>query len=165
MTLEQLSFLAQILSAVAVIASLAFVGHQLRQSAKAARASSSMAHSTTYHAIISTIIGDKEFASLFRRALDDPQSVSDDEWVRFVAYSSALFRFYESSRVQWLRGQLDAEHWHTIERQSISLGSQPGIQAWWPLRRHWHSAGFQAWFEGLPKTEPTKLYKRPAETG
>lgn len=158
MSLEQAAFLAQILSAVAVVASLVFVGIQLRQATKAARASTSQAHSTTYHAIIASIIQDGEFARIWREGLDDFESQSSDERVRFVAYASALFRFYESSRVQWLRGQLDAEHWQNIESQATSLASQPGIRAWWALRRHWHCEEFQDWFEGLAAAEPGSLY-------
>ena len=56
MTLEQLSFLAQIISAVAVIASLVFVGYQLRQATAAIRASSSQAHSSLYTDLVRSII-------------------------------------------------------------------------------------------------------------
>ncbi|MGQ0559340.1 MAG: hypothetical protein ACT4OE_07120 [Sphingosinicella sp.] len=149
MTLEQASLLAQIVSAIAVIASLIFVGVQLRQNTRAVRASTSQAHSAVYHAIVATIIEQPDFARIVRQTLVAPQSCDEDDWVRFVAWASALFRFYESSRVQWLRGQLDDEHWQTIERQIRSLAAQPGIQAWWNLRRDWHSTSFQSWFEGL----------------
>jgi hypothetical protein len=164
MTLEQLALLSQVISAVAVIASLIFVGHQLRQGAKAARASSSMAHSQTYHAIINVIMQDHEFARIWHKALENPASVSEVEWVRVVAYLSALFRFYESSRVLWMRGQLDEEHWQNIEQQAINLGGQPGVQAWWEIRRHWHSRSFRDWFEALPVEDATALYGLPAKT-
>lgn len=163
MTLEQLAHLSQVVSAVAVIASLIFVGYQLRQGAKAARASSSMAHSATYHAIINVIMQDKEFARIWRKSLDDPDSASEDEWVRVVAYLSALFRFYESSRVLWMGGQLDKEHWQNIEQQATNLGGQPGVQAWWKLRRHWHSSSFRDWFEALPVSDAAALYGKPAK--
>lgn len=158
MSLEQAAFLAQIISAIAVVASLVFVGVQLRLATQAVRASTSQAHSATYHAIIAGIIQDGEFARIWREGLDDFESQSGDDRVRFVAYTSALFRFYESSRVQWLHGQLDAEHWHNIERQATSLGSQPGIRAWWALRRHWHCEEFQHWFECLTPAEAGSLY-------
>ena len=162
MSLEQLSFLAQIISAVAVIGSLIFVGVQLRLATRAVRASSSQAHSTTYHAIIASLINDGDFARIWRISLADPEATNPDERVRFVAYSSALFRFYESSRVQWLRGQLDEEHWQNIEQQVIILRAQAGIKWWWKLRRHWHSPSFQHWFENLPDADPSSPYGLPA---
>ena len=80
--------------------------------------------------------------------------------MRFVAYASALFRLYESSRVQWLNGRLDAEHWHTIERQAVDFGHLPGLQLAWKLRAHWYSSEFRAWFDGLAPAEVPRPYIR-----
>jgi hypothetical protein len=159
LSLEQASFLAQILSAVAVFGSLIFVGVQLRHSNKTARATASQAHSTMYHALITSLINDDlGFATIWRKALVDLNTLSEDELVRFFAFASAMFRFFESSRVQWVRGQLDDEHWHTIEQQAITLAAQPGMQSFWSIRRHWHCKAFQKWFEALPADEARSLY-------
>lgn len=166
MSLEQASLLSQIISALAVVASLIFVGVQLRQNTEAVRASSSQAHSTTYHALIASIIDDDEqFARIWRQALADLGSLDDDETVRFFAFASALFRFFESSRVQWQRGQLDHEHWHTIEQQAISLSVQPGIQEFWRVRRHWHCREFQDWFASLDPDRAQPIYNRALTPG
>ena len=160
MSLEQASFLAQIISAVAVIASLVFVGFQLNRATAAIRASSSQAHSSMYTDLVQSIIDNADFARAWSIGLTDPKSLSEVEWVRFVAYSSALFRLYESSRVQWLNGRLDEEHWHTIERQAADFGHLPGLQRAWNLRSHWYSAEFRAWFDGLTQTEQPSPYAR-----
>lgn len=160
MSLEQLSFLAQIISAIAVIASLIFVGFQLRQATAAIRASSSQAHSGLYTDLVRSIIDNEDFAQTWSVGLSDPEALGEGEWVRFVAYASALFRLYESSRVQWLNGRLDEEHWHTIERQAVDFGHSPGLQAAWKLRRHWYSDEFRSWFDGLAPDEPPKPYLR-----
>ena len=152
MSLEQASFVAQIVSAAAIIASLLFVGVQLKQATRAMRNSSSQAHSAIYSGVISTIIDNGEFASIWRRGLADPATLNEDEWIRFIACASTQFRFFESSRVQWLNGQLDGEHWQNIEAQVTSFAAQPGIRAWWKIRRGWHSGAFQSWFEALPET-------------
>lgn len=163
MSLEQASFVAQIVSALAIIASLIFVGVQLRQATRAMRNSSSQAHSAIYSGVIAPIIDNAEFASIWRRGLSDPSGLNDDERVRFIACASAQFRFFESSRVQWLQGQLNEEHWQNIEAQVRSFVSQPGIQAWWKLRRHWHSEAFRAWFESLSPTDQKLLYGETSE--
>ena len=105
-----------------------------------------------------SIVENGEFASIWRRALADFEACDADERVRFVAQMSALFRYYESSRVQWLRGQLDPEHWFTIERQAMALTPQPGVKSWWALRRHWHSDDFQRWFDQLKPAPRGLLY-------
>lgn len=160
MTLEQWAFVAQIISAVAVIASLVFVGFQLKQATAAIRATSSQAHSSLYTDLVQSIIDNADFARLWSIGLSEPKKLAEDEWIRFVAYASALFRLYESSRVQWLNGRLDEEHWHTIERQAADFGHLPGLKAAWGLRGHWFSPEFRAWFEGLAPAEEPKPYLR-----
>lgn len=160
MTLEQASFVAQIVSAIAVIASLIFVGFQLRRATSAIRATSSQAHSSLYTDLVQSIIDNADFARSWSIGITDPKSLSEAEWVRFVAYASALFRLYESSRVQWLNGRLDDEHWHTIERQAADFGHLPGLRLAWQLRGHWFSPEFRAWFEGLKPREMPRPYAR-----
>ena len=157
-SLEQASFLAQIISAIAVFASLVFVGVQVRQNTKAVRAASSQAHSAMYHSLTDNIVNAEGFADVWRRALDNLDDVNEEELVRFFSFASASFRFFEASRVQWLLGQLDDEHWHTIEQHATALAAKPGIRAFWQLRRHWHCRAFQEWFESLPTTEVKPLY-------
>jgi hypothetical protein len=160
MTLEQWSFVAQIVSAIAVIASLVFVGFQLKHATAAVRATSSQAHSSLYTDLVQSIIDHPDFARVWSIGLRDPNALTEEEWVRFVAYASALFRLYESSRVQWLNGRLDEEHWHTIEKQAADFGHLSGLQRSWSLRRHWYSPEFRAWFEGLTPAQTPRPYAR-----
>lgn len=160
MTLEQASLVAQVVSAVAVIASLIFVGFQLRQATAAIRASSSVAHAALYTELVHSIIDNEDFAQIWSDGLADPKALSEAEWTRFVAYASALFRQYELSRVQWQNGRLDAEHWHTIEKQATSFGHLPGLKAAWRLRGHWYSPDFREWFESLEPVDAPGAYER-----
>ena len=160
MTLEQWALVAQIISTFAVIASLAFVGFQLKQATATIRASSSQAHTALYTELVDSIIDNADFARLWSIGLTDPKALPEEDWVRFVAYASALFRLYESSRVQWLNGRLDDEHWHTIQRQAADFGHLPGLQLAWKLRGHWFSPEFQAWFNAIAPTETPQPYRR-----
>lgn len=160
MSLEQLAFLAQIISAIAVIASLVFVGFQLSKATAAIRASSSQAHSGLYTDLVQSVIDNDDFARIWAVGLDSPNALKEHEWVRFVAYASALFRLYESSRVQWLNGRLDDEHWHTIERQAGDFGRLPGLRIAWNLRGHWYSSEFRQWFESRTPETDLKPYSR-----
>ena len=160
MNLEQASLVAQIVSALAVIASLIFVGFQLRQATAAIRASSSEAHSALYTELVHSIIDNADFARIWTAGLKDPKALSEEDWVRFVAYASALFRQYESSRVQWQKGRLDDEHWQTIEKQATTFGHLPGLMIAWKLRGHWYSPNFRTWFESLEPYDAPAAYGR-----
>lgn len=160
MTLEEWAFVAQIVSAIAVVASLVFVGFQLKHATAAIRATSSQAHSGLYTDLVQSIVDNADMGGIWTKGITDPKGLAEVDWVRFVAYASALFRLYESSRVQWLNGRLDEEHWHTVERQAADFGQLPGMQLAWKLRGHWFSPDFRAWFEGLTPAEPRRPYSR-----
>ena len=160
MTLEQASLIAQIVSAVAVIASLIFVGVQLKQATAAIRGSSSEAHAALYTELVHSIIDHADFARIWSVGLTDPKALREDEWVRFVAYSSALFRQYETSRVQWQKGRLDNEHWHTVEQQARNFRDMPWLKAAWKVRGHWYSPDFRDWFESLEASDAPPAYGR-----
>lgn len=160
MSLEQASFLAQIISAVAVFASLLFVGLQVRQNTNAVRAASSQAHSAMYHGLTDNLVNHHDFAQVWWMGVEDVETLREGEVVRFFAFASSIFRFFEASRVQWLRGQLDAEHWHTVEQHAIALALKPGVQSFWQHRKHWHCPAFQLWFESLPTHEVSPLYAK-----
>lgn len=160
MTLEQWSFAAQIISAIAVIASLIFVGLQLQHAASAIRLSSSQAHSALYIELVRSVVENAEFSQIWTAALTDPAGVKDEEWARFVSFTGAFFRLYEASRVQWKNRQLDEEHWRTIERQAADFRQYPGVQKAWNLRSHWYSAEFRNWFEELTAERVHEPYAR-----
>ena len=160
MSLEQAAFVAQIISALAIIASLIFVGFQLKKATSAIRATSSQAHSALYTDLVRSIIDNTEFARAWSIGMSDPKALKEEEWVQFVAYASALFRLYESSRVQWLNGRLDDEHWNTVERQATDFGHLPGLRLAWKLRGHWFSPEFRAWFDGLAGEGLPRPYAR-----
>jgi hypothetical protein len=160
MSLEQAAFVAQIISALAIIASLIFVGFQLKKATSAIRATSSQAHSALYTDLVRSIIDNREFARAWSIGMSDPKALKEEEWVQFVAYASALFRLYESSRVQWLNGRLDDEHWNTVERQAADFGHLPGLHLAWKLRGHWFSPEFRAWFDGLAGEGVPRPYAR-----
>jgi hypothetical protein len=154
MSLEQLSFLAQIVSAAVVVASLIFVGYQLKHAASAIRVASSQAHLECYTDLAKSVIDSAEFARIWRVGLAEPKALKEDEWVRFVAYANALFRLYEISRVQWINGRLDEEHWRTVEQQVGEFWPTPGLQGAWKARGQGYSADFRDWFENyVPKTD------------
>ena len=162
MTLADLSSLGSFISGVAVLASLIFVGFQLRQNTQAVRATASQAHAQNLQQIVTPIVESGEVARLWRLGLFNFETLTDDERVRFIAYTSGLYRFYESARLQWRHGQLDSEHWQNVALQAADFARQPGIKRYWEIRRHWHSVEFQKWYDSLPKdSRPHGIYEAP----
>ncbi len=152
MSLTDLASVGSFISGVAVAITLVFLVIQLRQNTLAVRASASQALSAAYGELSNITVVNPDMARIWRLGLADLSQLNEDERVRFMSYVSTAIRFMESARLQWRRGQLDIEHWNSLEGDIKDLASQPGIKAYWALRRHWHAGEFCKWFEALPQT-------------
>lgn len=162
MSLSDLAAIGSFVSGVAVVVTLIFLLLQMRQNTRAIRAAASQAHAANYQSLLASIIEDGELARLWRVGLGDIEKLNDDEKIRFISLSSGFFRFYDAARLQWRHGQLDAEHWYSIDTQIRDTIRNPGVQAYWSMRRHWHSPEFRGWVDSLPKDNLARgIYETP----
>lgn len=153
MSLTDLASLGSFVSGIAVVITLIFLAVQTRQNTLALRAAASLSLSNAYGELSNVTAVNADMARIWRLGHADINQLSDDERVRFISYLSTAFRFTESTRIQWRLGQLDDEHWRALEADFKDLAMQPGVQAYWRMRRHWHTEAFRKWFESLPRSE------------
>ena len=104
MSLSDLAALGTLISGLAVLASLIFVGFQLKQNTAAVRAAASQSHSQNWQQITVPVVESGDFARIWRLGLDDIESLTNDERVRFYAFAGATLRFFEGARLQWRHG-------------------------------------------------------------
>jgi hypothetical protein len=161
MTLSDLASVGSVISGLAVLASLIFVGFQLRQNTQAIRATASQAHSQNWHQITLPAVESESFARVLRLGLDGIENLTDDERVRFYAFAGTTLRFFEGARLQWLHGQLDEEHWHNVVNSAIDFAASSGFKTYWAERHHWLSPQFQKWYESLSRERAHELYGKP----
>ncbi len=163
MNWEAIGAIGEIMAAAGVIGSLVFVGWQLLQNTHALRTATSHSHVEIYSSLSIHIAENREMATLYLSGLTDLSSLNDVDRVRFLAFMSSVFRFYETSFVQHSKGNLDEELWNNVEMQLRDMTTAPGVRSWWEMRRHWHSVGFGSFVESLiasgggkPLYEPKK---------
>jgi hypothetical protein len=161
MSLEDIYYVSQIVAAVPIVASLIFVGLQTRQNTRAVRAAASQAYAANRAQLNSNIVTVGEFAQIWRKGVAAPDSLSDDEHVRFLVHMTTLFLTHEAARIQWRHGQLDSEHWDNVVLQLRDAVDLPGFQRYWKIRGHWHSPEFRNWYQSLTSASPGHgLYDR-----
>lgn len=160
MTLEQWAFVGQIVSAIAVIASLVFIGVQLTQTTSALRAASEEAGIAFARDVGLSLSKDADLARIWAVGLADPKALNEVEWVRFIAWVVAMFGTWEWARNQCAKGRLDDQIWHQFETLAADLAHLPGMQLARKLRGHWFSAEFRAWFDSLPAAQTPTLFAR-----
>lgn len=123
MTLADANDLAHIVGAVAVVASLVFVGLQMRQNTRAVRASMSQAHDATYQDLAGRIYASEELTKIWMKGNLSPDQMSDVERARFLLIMAAQFRFWDACFTQFREGQLPEVHWRSMERIILNMAA------------------------------------------
>ena len=144
MTLETLALLSQIAGAAAVIASLIFVGFQIRGQADATRAQTEQAIAANWMAL-AQVIGNS--AEAFSRGIISTHAtfadLDDAKRMRFLTALFALFKHYENMHLQFGKGRLSEAEWEPWSNHIQMYFHQPGVQTWWGLRKAAFSRDFR----------------------
>jgi hypothetical protein len=123
MTLAELT---QLLGGIGVIASLIYIAIQIRNNARAVRAS-------TYHQISNSFVSqwdsmaiNGEACSVVHRGCDDIANLADDvELTRFHFYMMAAMRRFENAWFQHKVGVLKEADWQAVAFDMDSIFSYP----------------------------------------
>jgi hypothetical protein len=152
MTLEQLAFLAQILGAVSVLASLIFVGLQIRQNTQSQHVVAVESLAAAIAAINVPAMESPVLGTALAKVLKDWASASYDERVVAHYFLFSFFKLHEQAWYQYKSRVLDHAQWIGWENLIRLYYHSPGVQqVWWPSRRQAFSPPFQAY---LAATEP-----------
>lgn len=158
MNWDAVSALSEVFGVIFVVASLIFVGFQMRQTSNAIKVSAAQGYSTGDLQLRAMMIESGEVAHIWRVGLSDFDSLTEDERVRFILILASYMRIHEAAFSQRQRGQLDPENWTHVEQSTAATVPQPGFQAFWKLRRHWYTPEYQQWIDSLPSDPGPLLY-------
>jgi hypothetical protein len=152
MTLEQLSALAQIVGAGAVLASLIFVGLQIRQNTHSQRVVAVESLAAAIAAINVPAMQSPALGTALATALKDWSLASHDERVIAHYFLFSFFKLHEQAWYQYKSRVLDDAQWLGWENLIRAYYHSPGVQqVWWPSRREAFSPHFQTY---LATTKP-----------
>ena len=135
MTLEDIYFITEIVGGIAIIGSLIFVALQVRQNTEAMRVEALERHADHFRVLNQSVAQSAELADVFRRGLEDLDSLDPTERVRFFAHLTTAIRGWEKMFLVRKRGALDEELWSGSHESFKSACRAPGVRAYWRIRR------------------------------
>jgi hypothetical protein len=145
-TLEQLSLLAQIAGAVGVLASLIFVGLQIRQNTQSQRVVAVESLMAAITAINVPAMQSPALGTALAKVLKDWTAADHDERVIAHYFLFCFFKLHEQAWYQHNARVLDDAQWLCWENLIRVYYHSPGVQqSWWPSRRAAFSPQFQAY--------------------
>jgi hypothetical protein len=149
MTLEELSYLSQIVGVVAVLASLIFVGLQVRQNTKALKATSHHAITDSFNVINTLIMSDPKVARRWRLGLAGAEGIDEDERSSIDMMMLGYMRIFETLYYQYKSGTMEAKLFEAELNTLKWAVTNPGFVAWWPNNPISLSAEYRTFIDGL----------------
>ncbi|MGD9982094.1 MAG: hypothetical protein AB7H66_08340 [Hyphomonadaceae bacterium] len=152
MSLEQWSNLGDLAGAIAVVASLVFVGVQVRQFTEATRAQTRQHIASSWFELSNLVIQNPHtFTAGLRSTAPGFGDLVEDDRTKFVSILFALFKHYENMFLEHRDGRVDAEVWAPWPLHMRIYFHQPGAQTFWVMRKDAYTTSFQAFLESTEK--------------
>jgi hypothetical protein len=120
MSLEGFYFIAEITAAFAMIASLLFVGIQVRQNTAATQVSNSQASLHAWTDLTTSMSSDEGLSQIYVDSFYPDASTTDRDSLRLNNWVAAHLKTVEWNYLQWLDGNLSDDLWHGY-RGAITL--------------------------------------------
>jgi hypothetical protein len=163
---DAVSAVAELVAAVAVVASLLYLAAQIRQNTRQSRLTAQQA---TVHEIgraLQAQAQSREWADLLLRGLRDLDALDRVEKTQFLSHIGHILRVYESAYFHYLGGTLDTRFWQGFERAITDVLSYPGMQTALELRRHHLSDEFGRFLSQVkPLDETPPMFGELLEPG
>jgi len=155
MTLEQAAYLSQVVAALAVLASLVFVGFQIRQNTKSQRVVAVDSLAAAIAAINVPAMESPLVGEALSKALHDWGSASREQRIIAHFFLFSFFKLNESAWYQRRTDVLDEAQWAGWETLARVYYHSEGVKnGWWPHRRHAYSPDFQAYLASTEAPPP-----------
>ena len=156
MTLETVYYITQIIAVIAVVASLIFVGLQVRQGAEQTRLNTSAVKATSHHAISdsfnhlnTTLATHPDLARVWDAGMKGVDNLKPEDLTAFHSMLIAYVRIFETLYFQSETGTMAKELWEAEKRVLSFMFAMPGVQQWWALPLLPFSDAFRAEVDGL----------------
>ena len=156
MTLEAFNYIAEIIASIAVIASLLYVGLQIKQNTAATQATAAQSFAEVDTEFVGLINTSNNLADILHRGAKGLSAIKGGELIQFMAFHDAVVMAIQSAYVQWDNGALDDRLWGSFKQALMDLLVQPGQREWWQHRRHWYSQDCQEYVDSAAEAEPAK---------
>jgi len=151
MNWQALGAIGQVVGAVAVVVSLAYLAVQVRQSTAAMSAQAAHDALAAVREFNQSFMTNPAMARIFSLGADDPSSLNETELQQFPHLVFNFFKTAEALHAQFVRGTLDADTWRAWEQVFMTFGKTPGFSAFWTIRKGFFTPAFRSLYESWPE--------------
>jgi hypothetical protein len=147
---QTISDISQLVSSIAVVLSVLYLGMQVHQSTRVARVAAQDSAAAALRDVTKVFMENAEPARIWRQGLTDLDALSGEEQARFFHAVHQFLKAYETIHYHHVHGVMDEQIWAGWLALLRHYAVAPGIARYWNLRRELFSRRFQELVESLP---------------
>ncbi len=162
--LQEYAFIAEIISAIAIVISLVYVGIQVNDSTRAIRSAASSDANGSMQSWYQEIGSNKQMSDLFIHTMRNTDSLSIEDEFQFLMITHAVFLGFQNSYLLTEEGALDPKITEAITAALVGVKDLPGFDLYWHQRKDYLHQGFVAYVEELRKLDTidtVNIYRIP----
>ena len=149
---ETIGAIGEIVGAVAVVASLAYLANQIRTQNSESRSAAMHNISVGFRDSISTF-ADPQLAIILSKAISEDSELSEPELIQLYVGVTKIFRVWEEAYALYRRGRLEDDIWDSMMRQYSVIMGTPAFLRVWEERRHVFGVDFQKFADSVEPKE------------
>ena len=147
MNWDALGAIAELVGALGVVATLAYLAVQIRQNTSVVRTSNFQDLMRNYSSLSATVSENAEAAEIFRKGLASYEALSELDKVRFQWMISEPFRGAQTCFQLQRRGLIDQELSADYMTSFTGLLRAPGVREYWASGALWWHEGFREFID------------------
>lgn len=149
MNWDAIAAVSQLVSSVAVVFSVLYLGLQVHRSTRVAKLAAQDEATTALRDVTKPFAENAEVARIWRKGLEDLKALSAEEQARFFHVTFQFLKAFEGIHFHYVYGLMDTQTWRgwcgLLEHYVVS----PGIEHYWQRRHDLFSERFQKLVEHL----------------
>jgi len=147
--------IGEILGAVAVVISLAYLAIQIRAQNTESKLASVHEISEGYRNLVAEMIN-PSLAKVWVKFLSGYDELNDEEKMQVIAFGLVTFKLFEEAYYQFKAARLDSYIWEGMVAQLSNILGSDGISTVWKSRKYQLSSEFVQYIDQL-KTEKYEM--------
>jgi len=163
MTWETAGLIAEVVAAIAVVASLWYLAVQLKQNTELERAELEVQLGVTWAEMHDNMIQNPSLAKAYDLAESNWSEMSDEDVRAYMWFVAKSFHILEGMYRQYRRGLLTKEVWEPYDRYIFGILQIEAVMGWWQCDGALVSKEFKDHVESLLQS-PNDTRWRPVST-
>ncbi|MEM7467865.1 MAG: hypothetical protein AAF387_13410 [Pseudomonadota bacterium] len=152
------ALVAQIVSALAVVISVLYLAQQIRAQTRESRLNATRDLAKDFRDLLADIGRDDQLFKLFRRSLNDYDSLNDEERSRIhMCFYNRIFGLQEQLYLHLRHKNIDMVFLTSMQNRFSEIVQSGGFKSWWRRNGNVYTEDFQYYVQKLISVKKTTV--------